>query len=93
MSKTVRDYDREELPRAIKLAMKVTKKDGRFTISDMMTFGQMIGYPHNPYSGNHKIIDTDNPEVRKIIDVINGHNGKAIIRMLAARNLSEDKDI
>lgn len=48
-------------------------------VLNLCAFGTFIGYP---YEGGEKIIDTDDPEVRRIIDLINSNNGDTILRMM-----------
>jgi len=83
----MKDYDNFKLRAAIKVWLKsIGRDDSLIRINDMLEFGQIIGHPHNPYHEHQKIIDTNNPEVRRIIDLINGENGKTIVKVLVARN-------
>jgi hypothetical protein len=86
------EYDRQLLQRAITQWLKTANRDAqKIRIHDMMEFGHLIGHPHNPHSKSQKIIDTDNPEVRRLIDLINGPNGHTIVKMLMAR-VQDDKN-
>lgn len=80
------NYDAGPLQDAIKVWKKIKKDASVLSIGDMMSFAQAIGHPHNPFASNSKVIDTDDPDVQRLIDLINGSNGYTILKMLMARN-------
>ena len=90
-----KDYDRIELPHAIRKWLQVIQphrtKESKLLIDDMMAFGEFIGYPHDPYSKNNKVIDTTRQEVVDIIDLINSPNGRFIIKMMIARKTDDNE--
>jgi hypothetical protein len=51
---------------------------------DMYDFAEFIGYPHK--EGADLIVDTKNPDVKAIIDLINGPNGNTILKILDIRH-------
>ena len=48
-------------------------------------FAAFLGYP-NPEHKNHYIVDVSKPEVRRLIDMINGPYGHAVLKMLEIKH-------
>jgi hypothetical protein len=54
---------------------------------DFYEFAAFIGYPYEneKYGSTSMIVDISKPEVRNVIDLINGPNGNAILKILEIR--------
>lgn len=55
---------------------------------DFFEFATLIGHPYEKekYGSGSQIVDINKPEVRNIIDLINGPNGNAILKILEIRH-------
>lgn len=73
-------YNTREVQKACMRWLKRNSVNGQ----DLYAFAQFLGFPHK--GGHHLVVDTENPEVRRLIDLINGPNGDAILKMLEIRN-------
>lgn len=60
--------------------------------TDFIDFAIFIGKPHNPYKRSAVLISTDDPEVMKIVDMINGENGNTVLRIIKAKNEGKQDD-
>lgn len=81
-----KNYDREYLQKAI-IRWRGYDNRSQLVARDMHEFAVFIGYPHNPHGSVHsKIVDTENPDVQRLIDLINGPNGNTILKMLKVKN-------
>jgi hypothetical protein len=54
---------------------------------DFYEFAAFIGYPHKTKNmpSTSMLVDISKPEVRNVIDLINGPNGNAILKILEIR--------
>lgn len=89
MSTSQTEYDTYLVHKACALWMKVIQNQNEdyndgYSVKDLMLFAEFLGHPY----GEHrtKIVPTTDPEVRHLIDLINGPNGNAILKMLEIRN-------
>lgn len=79
------DYDVDHLVRACK------KWEGSYQGEDSLKgFADFLGYPFDPFQRG-RIVPTYLPEVRDIIDKINGPYGDAILKMLEIKNAEKAK--
>lgn len=73
-----------------KAIIRWRKYDGRSQLipKDFFEFAAFIGHPYEEekYGSGNMIVDTDRSEVRNIIDLINGPNGNAILKILEIRH-------
>jgi hypothetical protein len=87
-------YNEGPLGKAM-LRWENTKSPGSFLACE--EFAKLIGYPRNPHGGNYDptspyIVDVSNPAVRRVIDVINGPYGDAVLKILEIRNAQRHTD-
>lgn len=77
------EYDRKLLASAI---LKWRGFDVRSSLvtKDFYEFATFIGHPS--IEGSGRVVPTHKPEVRHLIDLINGPNGHTILKMLEIRN-------
>jgi hypothetical protein len=59
------------------------------TNKDYCEFGVFIGKPYDPFNlKDRRIINYDDPEVKRIVDMINGENGHTVLAVIKARQKS-----
>jgi len=79
------DYDVEHLVRACK------RWEEHYQGEDSLKgFADFLGYPFDP-NQRGRIVPTYLPEVRDVIDKINGPHGDAILKVLEIRNAEKAK--
>ncbi len=84
-----RKYDRHLVVCAAKKWARVIHKSDVFNgRAHMYAFAKFIGHPYKP--PGHRIVDTTNPEVRRLIDLINGPSGFAILKIMEAKSQPAD---
>lgn len=81
------NYDRNLVAAAI-LKWRGFDRRSSLTVRDFIEFAAFIGHPTTGDAG--KVVPTHKPEVRHLIDLINGPNGYAILKMLEIRNNDND---
>lgn len=75
-------------------AIKKWKNINWVFFNDMVEFAKFIGYPMSGEDGG-LIVDTNKPEVVRIIEMINGENGALVLAILQVRHekrINEDSN-
>ena len=77
-----RDYDYKLVAKACLRWLECFGYDD--SLSAKYAFATFLGYPYKINQEN--IVDTNNPEVIRLIDLINGPNGITILKMMDIKN-------
>jgi hypothetical protein len=81
------EYDSVLVHKAAKKWCDEIHKTDIYHTVHLYSFAIFIGYPHE-VGKSAKIVDTANPKVRRIINLINGPNGTAILKIMEIRKCS-----